>query len=298
MSLAERALEPTTVSLAAMFDGPIRVEGRSRLSLTDYAQEITRSGFPAIRELDDRLRRLQLDGYLARIVEREFAQQGRAVRRPATLRSWLAAYAAATSTATGWNRILEAATPGEADKPAKTTVLGYRNVLSELWLLDPVEGWLPTRTPLRRLTVAPKHHLADPALAARLLQVDAASLLRDSPIGRPLPGPGPLLGALFESLVTLSMRTYAQAAEATVGHLRTHEGAHEVDLMITRHDGRCIALEVKLGQVADDPDVRHLLWLRHQLGDELADCAVITTGTEAYRRQDGIAVIPAALLGP
>jgi hypothetical protein len=44
--------------------------------------------------------------------------------------------------------------------------------------------------------------------------------------------------------------------------------------------------------------VRHLTWLRSRLGDELLDAVIITTGSHAYRRADGIAVIPAALLGP
>jgi len=47
-----------------------------------------------------------------------------------------------------------------------------------------------------------------------------------------------------------------------------------------------------------DDDVKHLLWLRRVIGADLLDAAVITTGTDAYRRPDGIAVIPAALLGP
>ena len=49
---------------------------------------------------------------------------------------------------------------------------------------------------------------------------------------------------------------------------------------------------------ARDDDVRHLAWLRQQIGHDLLDAVVITTGAEAYRRQDGIAVVPAALLGP
>jgi uncharacterized protein len=44
--------------------------------------------------------------------------------------------------------------------------------------------------------------------------------------------------------------------------------------------------------------VQHLLWLREQIGDDLLDSLVIHTGPQAYRRQDGIAVVPAALLGP
>jgi predicted AAA+ superfamily ATPase len=87
---------------------------------------------------------------------------------------------------------------------------------------------------------------ADPALAARLLGVDADALLEGRAGAPPIPRDGPLLGALFESLVTLSLRTYAQAAEATVGHLRTSGGAHEVDLVVERADGRVLAIQVKL----------------------------------------------------
>ena len=60
-----------------------------------------------------------------------------------------------------------------------------------------------------------------------------------------------------------------------------------------------MALEVKLASVVDDHDVRHLRWLQEEMGDDLLDAVVITTGEYAYRRpDDAIAVIPAALLGP
>lgn len=81
-------------------------------------------------------------------------------------RAWLAAYAAATATTASYNNILNAATPGDGDKPAKTTVIGYRDVLTGLWLLAPVPGWNQSRSALARLQEAPKHQLADPALAA------------------------------------------------------------------------------------------------------------------------------------
>lgn len=58
-----------------------------------------------------------------------------------------------------------------------------------------------------------------------------------------------------------------------------------------------VAFEVKLSGSVDARDVVHLNWLRSRLGEDLLDAAVITTGSHAYRRADGIAVIPAALLG-
>ncbi|MEP6992210.1 MAG: hypothetical protein ABJA80_14860 [bacterium] len=89
---------------------------------------------------------------------------------------------------------------------------------------------------------------------------------------------------------------YAQAAEATVRHLRTEEGRHEVDLIVERGDQRVVALEVKLSPVMTDKDVEHLRWLRDERKGGLLDAAVINTGEQAYRRRDRIAVIPAALL--
>jgi predicted AAA+ superfamily ATPase len=62
--------------------------------------------------------------------------------------------------------------------------------------------------------------------------------------------------------------------------------------------GTIVAIEVKLGGAAHQADCRHLKWLAGELREDLLDMVVITTGRAAYRRPDGIAVVPAALLGP
>lgn len=298
MSLAERGPASPTVSVRALLDGRRPpVEGRSQWGLERYVDEILASGFPAIRRSSPRARAVQLDGYLARIVDRDFEELGREVRRPATLRRWLQAYAAATATTASFETIRSAAAGDRGTGPTRASVIPYRDILERLWVLDPVPAWLPSRGRLARLASPPKHHLADPALAARLLELDAATLLRGRAVGPAVPREGTLLGALFESLVTLSVRVYAEAAEAHVGHLRTWRGEHEVDLILER-GGAVVAVEVKLGQVVDDRDVRHLVWLRDELGEYLVDAVVVTTGVAAYRRPDGIAVVPASLLGP
>lgn len=299
MSLAERRLCPPTVSLRALLaGGSAAVEGETDLGLEAYAREIVASGFPAIRSLSGRARRAQLDGYVARVLDRDYEEAGQSLRKPETLRRWMTAYAAASSTTATLESIRDAATPGEADKPARSTVIQYREVLHRLWLLDPVPAWAPTRNHFSRLARPEKHQLADPALSARLLGVGLETLLEGGEGAARIPRDGTLLGHLFESLVTLSVRVYAQAAEARVGHLRTKGGRQEVDLIVERPDGRVVALEVKLAGSVSGDDVRHLLWLRERMGDDLLDAAVITTGRAAYRRSDGIGVIPAALLGP
>jgi predicted AAA+ superfamily ATPase len=167
--------------------------------------------------------RTQLESYLQRIVDRDFAELGHPIRNPLGLRRWISAYAAATATTTSFERIRDAASGGSDRPPAKTT---------------------------------------------------------------------------FESLVTQSVKVYAQAAEATVGHPRLQGGTREIDLIVDRGDGRAIAIEVKLSAGVRNDAVRHLNWLKSTIGDDLLDRVVVTTGGEAYRRPDGIAVVPAALLGP
>lgn len=157
----------------------------------------------------------------------------------------------------------------------------YREHLQRIFVLDPLEAWIPTFAPLKRLTYTPKHHLVDPAIAARLVGIDKVSLLRGQG-NRISAATGTWLGALFESLVTQSVRVYASAATARVGHLRTKNGDHEIDLIVEGENRSCIAIEAKLANTVDDQDVAHLNWLYQQIGSRLVDRIVVYTGRFAY----------------
>lgn len=298
MSLTERGMSLPTVSLAQLLRGErLGITGQCACTLQMYVDEIVASGFPGLRALTGRALRSQLDGYLLRIVDRDFPELGHRVRKPDALRRWMAAYAAATATTTSYEKIRDAASAGHEQPPTKKTTQPYRDILERLWILDPVPAWRPTRAHLSEQTHPPKHHLVDPALAVRLLGMDGNALITGKEPGPPVPRDGTFLGALFDSLVTQSVRVYAQAAEASVKHLRTARGEHEIDIIVERPDGSVVAIEIKLAQTPDDNDVKHLLWLQREIGDQLLDAIVINTGHDAYRRKDGIAVVPAALLG-
>lgn len=298
MTLSERGVAAPEVSLRGLVDGGRpALEGSCALRVGDYAEEVLASGLPGLRGLTGRALRFQLDSYLRNVVDRDVPEQGLAVRKPEAMLAWLRAYAAATSTTASYSRLLDAATPGQDDKPSRSASIGYRDVLSQLWLLDPVPAWTPRGDAFARLGQAPQHHLADPALAARLLGLSSASLLNGE--GRPVgPQAGTMLGHLFQSLATLCLRVPAQAAEASVAHLRTRNGDHEVDLVVVRDDGRILAVEIKLAATIQDRDVVHLRWLTEHLGDAVVDAVVINAGPYAYRRPDGIGVVPLGLLAP
>jgi uncharacterized protein len=299
LALSERLGIAGSVSLAELLEGgrpPL--EGETPVTLETYTDEILASGLPGLRRFSGRALRAQLDGYLDRIVDRDFLELGQRVRNPAGLRRWMAAYAAASSTTTSFEKIRGAASGGEGENVNRKAAAPYRDALERLWLLDPVPGWLPSRNHLKRLNAAEKHQLADPALAARLVGATKGALLQGESYGSAIPRDGTFLGALFGSLATLSIRVYAQNAESKVKHLRSHGGEREIDLVVQRDDDRVVAIEVKLAAVPREESFRHLKWLKKEIGDDLLDALMITTGKTAYRRVDGIGVVPLALLGP
>ncbi len=298
MTLPERGVATPSVSFSALLSGEApHLVGQSSMTLPDYTREILASGFPAIRQDPDHLRPRQLDSYLDNSLEHDIADLGVEVRRPRALRSWLTAYAAATSSTANYTAILDAATPGEADKLSRPTAVVYREFLERIHLLDPLPAWIPAFNPFKRLAQAPKHHLVDPALAARLLGATERSLLDDN-THVPLRRSGTLLGALFESLAVMSVRVFAEAERARVAHLRTRNGDHEIDLIIERADHKVLAIEVKLSASISHGDATHLSWLKSEIGDRVIDRIIINTGPFAHRLPDGTAVVPLALLGP
>lgn len=291
LSVAERLGAHPAVPIGALFGGTADVSGQTEWRVEDYAEAICSTGLPGVFNRSDRLRREQISSYIRRVIDRDVPEQGLLVRKPDALRRWWAAYAAASSTTTQYSKLLDAATPGESEKISKDAALGYRDVLSQLWLLDPVPAWFPNQSPFKRLTTAPKHQVFDPGIAAALLNATPQKLVSQAP------GSWELFGQLFESLATLTVRTAGQAEEAQTFHLRTQQGRQEIDLILERYDGAVLAFEVKVKPTPNDRDVRHLHWLGEKLGERLVDKIVITAGLFAYRRPDGVAVVPLALLG-
>lgn len=298
MTLQERGIAIPTVSFQELLSqGCGTISGSTSFSLKDYVREILSTGFPAIRKLKGKALRMQLDGYLRRIIDTDFGEQGVVVRRPEILERWLAAYAAATSTTASYEAIRDAATGDRGNKPSKPATMPYRQALQQLWIVDPIPAWLPTRNQLTRLAQPVKHQLADAGLAARVLGCTISSLLAgEEPVSYKMRD-GKLLGHLFESLVAQNIRAFAQVAEAKVRHLRQHSGRREIDIIVERQDQRILAIEVKLNAEITSKDVKNLVWLKERLGDEVVDTVVVNSGQHAYRREDGVAVVPAALLG-
>ncbi len=280
LTLPERGEVVPAVSLTDLLSGQAgKIAGESAHRLEDYTEPVIGGGFPGMLSLSSAARAVQLDGHIRRIVERDFPEAGREVRNPAGLLRWMRAFAAATSSTATFETIRDAAATGHANPPPRSSTIPYRDTLESIWISDPVPAWHPIGVRIDRLTEGPEHHLADPAPAAALLGASAQALLTGRPVGPAMPRDGHLLGALFESLVALSVRVFAQAVSAEVHHLRTKSSAHEVDFIVTgRGERSIVGMEVTVSPTVKPDDVRHLHWLKAQMGDQLTDMVLVNTG--------------------
>jgi predicted AAA+ superfamily ATPase len=304
LSLEERGLDRKTVSLAALFaqavPGSLEIRGETAVTLGHYLEEIALSGLPGMRMEDERRRRLVFGSYLDSLLSHDFAQEGVRVRQPQALKRWLTSYAAAIASTADYNLILRGASAGAASAPSAKTTIAYREALERLWLIDELPAWLDGENYYSRLKRAPRHYLADPAFAVHLLDIGIDSLLPKGgghfPETRFDERYGNIVGRLFDALVFQSLRAYAAVNEAGIHYFHTEKGERKIDFIVTQ-GAKTVAIEVKAAPSVKDGDVRHLVWLRDAMGDRLTDALIVNTGPVAYRRPDGIAVVPAALLG-
>ncbi|BDQ00838.1 DUF4143 domain-containing protein [Aquiluna sp. KACHI24] len=283
--LQERDRADVNISLVDIAAGA-RPEIKScSLALVDYAREIVVSGFPAFTDLDEKVAQNELDSYIQILIASDTEASGIEVRRPQLLRHWLRSYASATATLSSLESIR--LTQGPDAGPSKVTALNYLEMMQMLRIIEPVEAFSLSTGPARRVSGSPKHQLADPGLAAALLGVGSRQLLN----GLVTNGDRLVFAQLFESLVALHLRVFADLNQYRLYHYREWDGRREVDYILESRDGKLLLIEVKLS-TPNPGEHRHLNQLAEQLGDAVLGKLVITAGGQSVTSKDGVVVLP------
>lgn len=249
--------------------------------LRGYVDLALRGGFPdPVLRLTGRTRAIWLDSYVDQLLTRDAPQvEGRA-RDPEGLRRFLEACALSTA------GVVADQTLHEAAGVNRKTGVAYERLLTNLLVLDALPAWTSSR--LTRLVRTRKRFLADPALVATALRLDASAVLRD----------GDLLGRLVETFVLAQLRAEAPFCQVRprLFHLRQAEGRHEIDVVVELRGGRVLALEVKATAAPRPSDARHLVWLREQLGDRFIAGVLLHTGPRPVPLSDRVFALPIAAL--
>jgi uncharacterized protein len=253
------------------------------VELRDYIQLALRGSYPEVaRQPSAMLRKRWLSSYVEQLVLRDAALHDEN-RDPIKLRRYLVALASNTAGVPDHKTVYDAA------GVARTTADRYDSLLSLIYVAEQVPAWHSNR--LNRLTRAPKRYLTESALVGPLLGVSERSVIRD----------GDLLGRLIDTFVLQQLRPEVEVSSCSprLHHLRHEGGDREVDLIAELADGRIIGIEIKASSAPKPEEARHLVWLREQLGDQVAACVLFHTGPTAYTIAPGVLALPiSSIWGP
>jgi len=290
MSMAEAGYSTGDISLKDLLDDAEPRAVDPGLTIQDLAERIIVGGWPNLQDRAIDEASIALRGYLDETRRVDLVRVDGIGRDPDNVARVLRSLA--RHVATGASARAIAADVGGAEGPIDHhTVLGYVSALSRVFVVEDLPAWSPSLRSRTILRSAPTRHFVDPSLAVAALGTTPDRLLRDVKT----------LGSLFESLVVRDLRIYAQAMDASVFHYRDSTDL-EADAIVERRDGRWAAFEVKLGQGAIDRAAETLLRVAARVDPERhgkpGALAVITGWGYAYRRPDGVAVIPIGAMAP
>lgn len=292
MALCESGDGEARVSLAALLDGEGLSPARKETTLPDVARWCCRGGWPANLGLPDEAAMETSGQYVQSVLDVNVLEEGRS---PETALTLMRALAMNESQAVTYKTLANDMAGGET-APSEDTIASYLALFDRLKLTEELRGWEPPMRAKARVRVKPKRYFCDPSLACALLGATPDRLMRDTQT----------LGMLFENLVIRDLRVFLSTYSGLgngIFYYRDESGL-EVDTVVQRGDSWG-GIEVKLSDAKADDGAKNLLRLRDKVcanpsaqnADPAFLAVVVGRGNLAYTRDDGVHVIPAALLG-
>ena len=178
---------------------------------------------------------------------------------------------------------------GDDEGLSEKSISQYMNALRRIFVVEDIPAWNPALRSKTVIRTSPKRQFVDPSIATAVMRITPELLLQDFEY----------FGFLFESLCVRDLRVYADANDGEIFHYRDRNGL-EADAVICLRDGRWAAVEVKMGSKEIELASKHLLELKNKVNtDKMREPSflMVLTATEfAYRREDGVYVVPIGCL--
>lgn len=290
MTLLESGDSTGEVSLQTLFDSDLEPEGYAATDIEDMAYLVCHGGWPQIAHDKSETALRVAEDYVAVIVDEDVSRVDGVQRSSDYARLLLAEYARCTASMASMNA-MRGNVAKHGREVSRSTVDAYITAFRRLFVIEDLEPWRPSLKAKSRIASTPGRFLVDPSIAAAALEADPTALLADLST----------LGILFESLCVRDLRTYAEALGGRLFRYHDNTGL-EADAVLTLRGGRYALLEIKLGSSEIDDGAKSLLKLAQKIDTGIMGspsfCAVVTPGGYAYRRKDGVLVLPITCLKP
>ena len=298
MSLWESLESSGEVSIQELFNNPdYDIDGASsKLDIPGLIMAACRGGWPATLQMPAKASMLIAKDYVNSVCENDISAVDNKQRNPKIARQIMKSYARNISTLAKKSNILADVTASEDISLSMNTFDDYIAALEKLFVIQDIDAWCPAIRSKTAIRSSPKRCFVDPSIAVAAMNVNAEALETQLKT----------FGFIFEQMCIRDLKAYTADFNSRISYYRDRYGL-EADLVLHLEDGRYALIECKLGSREIDDGAKHLLELKRLIQEhnkaekqvpirEPDLLIVMTGGTMAYSRPDGVKVIPLACL--
>ena len=291
MSLYESGESNGKVSLKELFASPDKILAVNKLKIDDLAYLICRGGWPFACGLEAEAALSQAFDYVDAVIKKDISRVDGVNRNSTTARLLLRSYARNQgSQATIGTIVADMATNDENEISVKTAG-GYMEALRKIFVIEDSEAWNPNLRSKTAVRTANTRYFIDSSIGTAVLGLGPNDLLKDLNT----------MGLFFETLCVRDLRVFADALDGEVYHFRDRSGL-ECDAVVHLRNGKYGLVEIKLGgDRLINEGAENLQKLAEKINTDKMNepsfmMVLVGTGDYAYRRTDGVYVVPIGCL--
>jgi predicted AAA+ superfamily ATPase len=291
MSLWESEDSTGEVSLEELFTTPALIKGTSDINLEKIAFLTCRGGWPLAVNMKSDIALDQAFDYVDAVEKRDVSLADGVNRDPSRTHRLLRSYARHQGSQANYATIKADLQANEAESFSEETIASYINALKKIFVIEDSEAWNPNLRSKSAIRTSDTRYFSDPSIATAVLGLGPSDLINDLNT----------FGLIFETLCVRDLRVYAEALNGKVYHFRDKNGL-ECDAVIHLRNGSYGLVEIKIG--GDNLIEEGAKTLKDLAGKIDLDrmkspsflMVLTAVGTYAYRREDGVYVVPVGCL--
>lgn len=291
MSLFESLDSNGAVSLKELFEAPEQIDGENHLDLNKLAFLVCRGGWPRAVDLDDEIALEQAFDYYDAVVKSDISRADGINRNPERVKRLMRSYARNQGSQATNSVLKDDIAANDADSLDTDTVYSYITALKKIFVIEEMEAWNPNLRSKTAIRTSNTRYFVDPSIAAAALGLGPQDLIDDLNT----------FGLLFETMCIRDLRVFADALNGKVYHYRDKTEL-ECDAVIHLRNGSYGLIEIKLGgDKLIEEGAENLKKLRDRIDTVKMKepsflLVIVGVGDYAYRRPDGVYVVPIGCL--
>lgn len=291
MSLYESGESSGEVSLKELFSKPDKIVGTNDNNIDDIAFQICRGGWPHAIGMKEKAALSQAEDYYDAVVKSDINRADGVNKNPERVKRLMRSFARNQGAQTANTTLKDDIIANDVDSLNEDTVAAYINALKKIFVVEDMPAWNPNLRSKTAIRSSDTRYFVDPSIASAALGIGPSDLINDLNT----------MGLLFETLCVRDLRVYAEFLGGDVLHYRDKSGL-ECDTVIHLRNGNYGLAEIKLGgQKLIEEGVENLKSLEDKIDTEKMPgpsfmMIIVGVGDFAYRREDGIYIVPIGCL--